>query len=86
MTWNVASTVPALPSSTVAFPIVRAGVASSSTIVPTPSSSPSDALPGFESATVKVSLASSRTSPTTVTTALSVVSPGAKVTVPLVAA
>jgi len=61
------------------------GGSSSSTMVPTPWASATVALVAFTRSTVKVSSGSSRVSPVTWTLTVLDVSPGEKVTVPLVA-
>ena len=82
-TVNVAVVVPALPSVTVTSSIDRVGDASSSVMVPVPEPSAIVALPGLDSPTVKVSFASSVTSPFTVMATVAVVAPAAIVRLPL---
>ncbi len=80
---NVAVVVPALPSATETSSIERVGAASSSVIVPAPEPSAIVALAGLDSPTVKVSFASSITSPFTVMAIVVVVAPAAIVRLPL---
>ncbi len=82
-TVNVAVVVPALPSATETSPIDRVGAASSSVMVPCPEPSAIVALAGFDRTTVKVSFASSTTSPFTLTPIVALVAPAAIVRLPL---
>ena len=82
---NVAVTVPLLPSSTVASPIEIAGNGSSSVIVPSALGSEMVPFSALERFSVNDSSISSSTSPFTATLRVFVVSPAAKVSVPLAA-
>ena len=85
VTVKFAFSVPVSPSVTVTSLIDSVGVGSSSVIVPTPVASAIAAFVAFERLTVYVSFASSRTSPTTGTVIVRVVTPAGKVSVPFVA-
>ena len=82
---NVIGVVPALPSTTLTLSIDRSGALSSSVIVPVAVPTPIVALVGVASASKNVSLASSSASFRTGTVTVAVVSPGAKLAVPVVA-
>jgi hypothetical protein len=79
------------PATTLAFDLIAetatmdVGILSLSAMVPVPSPPAIEAFEGSESSTVNVSSGSSAESPTTSTAMVFVVSPGANVTVPLVA-
>ena len=81
----MASVVPALPSVTVASVIPTVGDGSLSVIVPIPLVSAIVAFVGPARFRLKSSSTSSSASPTTGTATLLLVSPGANVSVPLVA-
>jgi hypothetical protein len=77
--------VPLSPSATATLPTESAGAVSSSMIVPVPVPSAITALTAFDRFSVYVSFASSRVSPLTTTVTVFVVSPTAKLSVPLTA-
>jgi hypothetical protein len=83
---NVAVVVPELPSVTLTSLIVSTGGGSSSVIVPVPCPSTMVAFDAFVRLTRKVSFASSSVSLLTTTVTVFVVSPAAKVSVPVPAA
>jgi hypothetical protein len=80
---NAAVTVPALPSVTATSLMNNEGAASSSVIVPTPVPSAIVAFVGTDKTTLNVSLDSLSVSPLTVIETFCVVTPAAKVNVPL---